>query len=116
MCEGTHSRWKWIESGKRNLKFKYLNALLKLQTWLQNNNGAFPDDNDLVPYIVEARRQRLWRIEDLRAEGMPIYIPSRPGGPQWVSADADPPPRPSPVEPDRASALPSTPRPRPEAT
>ena len=72
-CEGAHSRWKWIESGKRNVKFKYLNALLKLQSWLRNNNGAFPDEGELVPYIVEARQQRLWRIEDLRAQGMPIY-------------------------------------------
>ena len=87
-----HTRWKWIEQGRTNLKFKMLNAILKLQTWLHCNNDAFPDAAELIPFISEAQAERLYRVEQLRAEGLPNGQPNR----------RPPPPRPRPHPPARA--------------
>ena len=50
--EGVHATWKWIEALKRNLSFKSLNALLKLQSYL-NAHGSFPDPQVLNPYLLQ---------------------------------------------------------------
>ena len=63
-----HARWKWIDEGRIALRFKALNAILKLQTWLHCNNNAWPDVAELAPFINEARGERLYRIEQLRAQ------------------------------------------------
>ena len=52
--EGVHALWKWIEQTKRNLSFKMLNALLKLQCYLREF-GNFPDSvGAYVTRIAEA--------------------------------------------------------------
>jgi hypothetical protein len=53
-CEGVHAQWKWIEQSARGMKFKLLNAQLKLQNYL-NFFGGFPDISELMPLIQAVR-------------------------------------------------------------
>jgi hypothetical protein len=52
-CEGVHAKWKWLTIVKRGMKFKLLNALLKLYDD-QQSMGSLPDMEDLVPHITNA--------------------------------------------------------------
>ena len=119
-CEGMHARWKWIETGRAALKFKMLNAILKLQSWLHNNNDAFPDAAELIPFIREAQAERVYRVEQLRAEGLPNGQPNRRPPPpththhtphtHTVSPTADRPrPGPAPLPPPGRDGLRSSP-------
>ena len=69
-CESLHAQWKWIERGRPNLKFKLLNALLKLKNFLLVNNGTFPAAAEIHPLLVEARRDLQRRLSLLREQGL----------------------------------------------
>jgi hypothetical protein len=43
-CEGTHAKWQWLTLQKRGLKFKLLNAILKLQARL-HHFGCLEDED-----------------------------------------------------------------------
>ena len=66
-CESFHAQWKWLEAAKRALKFKSLNAFLKIGAFLRFNNGSFPPSSELVPHIRESRRELQAALERARA-------------------------------------------------
>jgi hypothetical protein len=51
-CEGVHAKWKWLTTVKRNIKFKTLNALLKLFDYHQAM-GTLPDADDVLPHLLD---------------------------------------------------------------
>ena len=53
-CEGIHAQWGWLELMKLGLSFKVLNAILKIQDYV-NTFGGLPDPADLVGYINAIR-------------------------------------------------------------
>jgi hypothetical protein len=53
-AEGVHARWKWIETVKRNITLKMLNAMLKTHAHLQHH-GVFPDPETFTPYVRQVR-------------------------------------------------------------
>ena len=53
-CEGVHAQWKWLEERARGIKFKALNACLKLQNFI-HYNGGLPDAAELWPFVCEAK-------------------------------------------------------------
>ena len=54
LCEGVHSQWKWIEGSARGMKYKLLNAVLKI-TGYMHTNGGLPPQDDLIPHMLDAR-------------------------------------------------------------
>ena len=52
--EGTHARWQWLCEQKRAIKFKQLNANLKLVTYLVRRRD-FPSCDILRPYLQLVR-------------------------------------------------------------
>ncbi len=49
-CESIHAQWKWLEINRHNIKFKLLNALLRLRTYV-TSYGSFPPFEDLRCHI-----------------------------------------------------------------
>ena len=54
-AEGIHARWQWVEAGKRNIKLKALNAILRLASWM-HFFGDLPPLQDLMPHLQAVRR------------------------------------------------------------
>ena len=52
--EGIHAKWKWLELMKRSMKFKFLNASLKLQDYL-HRFGGLPSGTDLNEHVKVVR-------------------------------------------------------------
>ena len=81
-AEGTHAMWKWLETVKRGITFRTLNAVLRLQSYLRAN-GEFPQNGRLEELCaIVAQRQRdaasgarRQLIEDLGADevGRGVY-------------------------------------------
>jgi hypothetical protein len=67
-CEGTHARWKWIETFKRAVSFRMLNALLKLQTFI-SQFGSLPPLEEMLPYVERVKIDLRLQIKALRDEG-----------------------------------------------
>lgn len=63
--------WKWIEAGKRNLKFKMLNAILKLQNYLRMNNDTFPGADELLEHVEAVREERRVALANLGTSDNP---------------------------------------------
>ena len=60
-AEGVHARWKWISMIKRNLSFPMLNAILKVNSYLEQNGGTFPSFTStegirFIELFLEVRR------------------------------------------------------------
>lgn len=56
-AEGTHALWKWIETVKRGISFRTLNAVLRLQSYLRAN-GVFPESERLEELCAIVRRRQ----------------------------------------------------------
>jgi len=54
-CEGVHAQWKWIEQGNRGIKFKMLNAFLKIHNYIAFH-GGLPEVHELVPHVRSIRQ------------------------------------------------------------
>ena len=67
-CEGIHAKWKWIEHGRRGMKFKLLNAILKLMTYMHLNGGT-PPPEELIQHVVDSRRASEMQYQALVANG-----------------------------------------------
>jgi hypothetical protein len=67
-CEGMHARWKWVEEGRRNLKLKALNAILRLSSYI-NQHGDLPPLSDLVPHLQCIRQHLREQYDIVRAGG-----------------------------------------------
>ena len=65
-AESVHAQWKVLETNRRSLKFKLLNAMLKLRHY-RFTNGAIPPFLDLETHIEEISRGRAVRYEALIA-------------------------------------------------
>ena len=68
-CEGTHASWKWLETTKRGLKMKQMNAMLKLG-YCVHANGSLPPAAELNPFVVGIRADMRHRIADAAANGV----------------------------------------------
>lgn len=60
-AEGVHARWKWISMIKRGVSFPMLNAILKVNSYLEQNGGAFPSFTStegirFIELFLEVRR------------------------------------------------------------
>ena len=53
-CEGKHAEWQMLVANRRALKFKLLNAMLKLRAFI-TVNGGLPDWADLQPHFDAVR-------------------------------------------------------------
>jgi hypothetical protein len=67
-CEGIHSRWQWLEKGKRNVKLKMLNSILRLSSYV-NHHGDLPALDSLIPYIQHIRQQLRERYDQVMNQG-----------------------------------------------
>ena len=67
-CERVHAQWKWIEITKRSISFKMLNALLKLNHFV-NSFGGLPPPGELGPHIEHIRHGTHRQLQTLRASG-----------------------------------------------
>ena len=67
-AEGVHALWKWIHIFKRNITFKLLNALLKLQCYLRCH-GRFPSAIELNPHLLLIGRGLTMQYDALRTSG-----------------------------------------------
>eukprot|EP00959_Pyramimonas_sp_CCMP1952_P158157 3307386-Pyramimonas_sp.AAC.1 len=73
-CESVHARWKWLEWTRRNIKFKLLNAMLKLSQHLRDNGGQFPANAVLAPYMSDIRAGLREQVRQLCADGVPRAV------------------------------------------
>ena len=63
-CEGTHAKWQWITLVKRGIKFRLLNAILKIKSWL-DFYGHLPAAEELREHyqsVVETERAQLQAV------------------------------------------------------
>ena len=67
-CESTHALWKWVETLRRGMKFKMLNAIMKLESWMRCF-GDFPSDHEIAPYLAEQVSAMFAQLEALRRTG-----------------------------------------------
>jgi len=68
-CEGVHARWKWLEHLRRSIKFKSLNAVLKLKDYL-HSFGELPSQVVLQPHADAARDAYRMQYMALRDSGV----------------------------------------------
>jgi hypothetical protein len=66
-AEGVHALWKWVESTKRNMSFKFLNALLKTQCYLRDY-AAFPEPGEINPLLMEINSGMLAQFAAARSD------------------------------------------------
>ena len=67
-AERVHSRWQWVCNIKHSLKMQTLNACLRMQFFLENNQ-AFPPHEDLWPHLEAEREEHRLSLEAIVAEG-----------------------------------------------
>ena len=76
-AEGTHAAWQWIEQKRPGTKLPTLNAVLKLQTYLANFNGQFPESLCRhMDTVCNANYQKGKRMQDEGVEG-PMMLDNR---------------------------------------
>ena len=63
-AERTNARWQWLCDKKKALKLMTLNANLRLQHYLENNQGL-PSFGDLLPHLQAERANRRLSMEAL---------------------------------------------------
>ena len=63
-CESVHAQWKWQEVRGRGMKFKLLNALLKLR-WFNNTYRQFPNFGRIDEEMGNVRRARAMEYQGL---------------------------------------------------
>ena len=56
-CEGCHAKWQWIMGAKRGIRFKTLNAILKIKAWMQHY-GSLPDIGEFDRFLCDVRNIR----------------------------------------------------------
>ena len=67
-CEGVHARWQWLEAGKRNVKLKSLNSVLKLGSWI-TACGDLPPIDELLPHLQAVRASLRGQYAQVLREG-----------------------------------------------
>ena len=72
-CEGTHGRWQWAMGLRRGLKFKLLNAILKISNYL-HVHGALPVNGILAPHIGTVRASLRHQAHDARGANVAIGL------------------------------------------
>jgi hypothetical protein len=53
-CEGIHARWQWLGQGRRSVKMKTMNSVLKLSAYMLYQ-GDLPPADVLLPHIQLTR-------------------------------------------------------------
>ena len=66
-CEGKHAEWQMLVTNRRALKFKLLNAMLKLRGFIRVN-GGLPDWSDLQPHFDAVRAGMVLRYQQAVAD------------------------------------------------
>jgi len=77
--EGIHAQWKWIETSKRAVKLKSLNAVLRLASYV-HFHGDLPPFDELQPHVAEIRLF-LYRQWEAVARGGEIAAGARS---EWI--------------------------------
>ena len=67
-AESVHAQWKWLEINRRGLKFKLLNALLKIRFYRFTNFGL-PPHEEIEHQIEEIKKAHGARYRALVADG-----------------------------------------------
>ena len=68
-CESIHAEWKWLEELRRGMKFKMLNALLKIKRYLQDHGEQLPPSDALSPHIAAWSAGMRQQYEELARDG-----------------------------------------------
>ena len=63
--EGIHAKWKWLEQGRRALKFKLMNAMMSVREYV-HFFGSLPEFQDLRPHIYLAHAAKAAQYKALR--------------------------------------------------
>ena len=64
-CESVHAQWKWLEHVKRNVSIRMLNALLKLNNYI-NYFGELPDYAELAPHIKDVKKSWIDAVQAVK--------------------------------------------------
>ena len=77
-CESVHAQWKFLETIRRGMKFKLLNALLKLRHY-RFTNRRLPSFDELEVWFEELSQGRAARYRALVAAGQihPRLVPDQ---------------------------------------
>ena len=66
-AERAHARWQWLCGKKKALKLMTLNASLRLQHYIENNQ-SLPSFEDLLPHLQAERANHRMSMEALAAD------------------------------------------------